>query len=58
MSRVEAVETLRETGCEMQAVITSEDMTHLIDWLKSMDCYRMRFSSLSEAVSCIGGLLE
>lgn len=57
MSRVEALETLRETGCEMRAVLTSEDMADLIDWLKSVDCYRMQVSSLCEAVSCIGGLL-
>ena len=58
MSRAEALEALQETGHEMKGSLTSRTIADLVDWIKGINCYRMEVSSLSEAVSVIGGLLE
>ncbi len=57
LSPADALCRLMEAGCDVEGGLDKEKATELVEWIRDIPCYEMRFQDLQHAVSQIRGLL-
>lgn len=57
LSPADALCRLMEAGCDMEGGLDADRTTELVDWIKGIPCFELRFDDLQKAVCRIAGLL-
>jgi hypothetical protein len=58
ISRIEAVGRLQSAGYEVDGYFDREKINELLSWVKTVDCYELRFHRLEDAVSIVRTLVD
>ncbi|MCP4298654.1 MAG: PqqD family peptide modification chaperone [Proteobacteria bacterium] len=58
LSRVEGLKLLTDSGYETKDNLNTNKVSELVDWIASVECYHLQYSSLDEVIVQIRGVFD